>query len=291
MNLRDIIPNDPLLEDMSRRGFLKGLGAAAGMAATGASAAPFSHGEYKDQMTGKSDGKYSKVRSDDGRATLTLDWPVGGRGQLIVSIPGTTINFGARGAAGRIKIGSGPVQDVWLNQGQTGSYSWAGILNNSLISKILSHSGEVKIEVPFYRTGPEIFKFTIEQDNITKSMPKPDVKKSGAASDDSQNKDSKPVSAPSVGYQGRIKARIIPNFVYPESSKMLEESGIIKVQINVNQDGTIESRNIVQSSGYKRLDEAVLSAIDKTSVLPKDVDGNAKSVEIEFKASISQGLQ
>lgn len=171
MKLHDIIPNDPLLEDLSRRGFLKGVGAAAGSAATGAMAAPFRHGEYKDQMTGKSQGRYSKVKADNGNATLTLRWPGSDQPRIDIDLPGKTINFGASGAAGaRVKVGNGPVIETYLSKGQSGDYSWGAILDTNLVRKILTHSGELKIEVDIFRTGPQIFKFTIEQDQVTKDF-------------------------------------------------------------------------------------------------------------------------
>jgi len=45
------------------------------------------------------------------------------------------------------------------------------------------------------------------------------------------------------------------------------------VEVKVAPDGTIVSRKLVTSSGSPTWDETVLRAIDKTEVLPKDVDG------------------
>ena len=278
MRLHEIIPNDPLLEDLSRRGFLKGVGAVAGSAATGAMAAPFRHGEYKDQMSGKSQGKYSKVRADNGNATLTLHWPGSDQPRIDIDLPGKTINFGASGAAGaRVKIGNGPVIETYLNRGQSGNYSWGAILDTNLVRKILTHSGELKIEVNIFRTGPEIFKFTIEQDNITKSIPKPEVKKSQAApaSDDSQDTDNVSTT-PSTGYQARIKARIMPNITGNPTCKA-------SVEIQSTNDGTIISRKLVKSSGDPAWDSELLKGIDKTSTLPRDVDGRVpQTITITF---------
>jgi colicin import membrane protein len=46
-----------------------------------------------------------------------------------------------------------------------------------------------------------------------------------------------------------------------------------EVAVKVAPDGTILSRRIVQTSGNKAWDEAVLRAIDKTEMFPKDTDG------------------
>jgi len=45
------------------------------------------------------------------------------------------------------------------------------------------------------------------------------------------------------------------------------------VDVRTSPDGTIISRKLVKSSGVKSWDDAVLNAIDKTEVLPRDVDG------------------
>lgn len=276
MRLHDIIHNDPLLEELSRRGFLKGVGAAAGMAATGAQAAPFSHGEYKDQMTGKSKGRYSTVKADNGNAILTLKWPGSGQARIDIDLPGKTINFSASGSSGaRVKIGNGPVIETYLSRGQSGDYSWGAILDTNLVRKILAHSGELKVEVNIFRTGPEIFKFTIEQDNITKSVPNPEVKKSQAASDDYKHTDTGSIRA-SAGYQERVKARITPNITG-------NPAGNVSVEIRSTNDGTIISRKLVKSSGDSAWDSEVLKGVDKTSTLPRDVDGNVpKTITITF---------
>ncbi|OYU43761.1 MAG: protein TolA [Burkholderiales bacterium PBB4] len=84
-------------------------------------------------------------------------------------------------------------------------------------------------------------------------------------------------SGPSVGYAGRISARIKPNITFTE---ILSDNPLAKVEVRTSPDGTIISRRIVQSSGVKAWDEAVLSAIDKTEVLPRDVDGRVPSILI-----------
>ena len=51
-----------------------------------------------------------------------------------------------------------------------------------------------------------------------------------------------------------------------------------EVEVKVGMDGVIQSRRIVQSSGNKAWDDAVLRAIDKTEVFPKDTDGRIPPV-------------
>lgn len=77
-------------------------------------------------------------------------------------------------------------------------------------------------------------------------------------------------SGPSASYAGRLVGRIKPNITYPGEAMGNPRA---EVEVKVNADGTILSRRIVQSSGNKAWDDAVLRAIDKTEVLPKDTDG------------------
>lgn len=84
-------------------------------------------------------------------------------------------------------------------------------------------------------------------------------------------------SGPSQGYAGRIRARVKPNIVYTED---ISGNPTAEVQVRVAPDGTIVGRELIKSSGVKSWDEAVLKAIDKTEVLPRDVDGRVPSAMV-----------
>ena len=77
-------------------------------------------------------------------------------------------------------------------------------------------------------------------------------------------------SGPSASYAGRIKARIKPNIVL---TAPVAGNPSATVEVRVAPDGTIVGRKLVTSSGSPAWDETVLRAIDKTEVLPRDVDG------------------
>jgi TonB family protein len=96
------------------------------------------------------------------------------------------------------------------------------------------------------------------------------------------------MSSSSASYAGRIKARIKPNFTLAGASERLEETGSVTVEIRTSPDGTIISRKVVASSGFRRLDNAVLQAIDRTDVLPRDQDGRVPpTINISFKINQS----
>jgi colicin import membrane protein len=77
-------------------------------------------------------------------------------------------------------------------------------------------------------------------------------------------------SGPSASYAGRIKARVRPNIVLTAT---IAGNPSATVEVRVAPDGTIVARKLVTSSGAPAWDETVLRAIDKTEVLPKDIDG------------------
>jgi colicin import membrane protein len=79
---------------------------------------------------------------------------------------------------------------------------------------------------------------------------------------------------PSAGYGDRIRSRIKPNIVMTEAT---EGSPRAEVEVRAAPDGAILSRRLIKSSGDKNWDEAVLRAIDRTGVLPRDTDGTVPS--------------
>jgi colicin import membrane protein len=81
-------------------------------------------------------------------------------------------------------------------------------------------------------------------------------------------------AGPSASYAGRIVARVRPNIVLTESVPPTLRA---EVEVRAAPDGTIIGRRLVKSSGNKDWDDAVLRAIDRTEVLPRDTDGRVPS--------------
>jgi len=82
-------------------------------------------------------------------------------------------------------------------------------------------------------------------------------------------------SGPSDSYGGRIRARIKPNITFDPSS--VAGNPAAEVEVRCAPDGTIVSKKLVKSSGNAAWDNAVLKAIDKTEILPRDTDGRVHS--------------
>ena len=103
----------------------------------------------------------------------------------------------------------------------------------------------------------------------------------GAAANGSPGGTAAQSAGPSAGYAGRIKARIRPNIVLTDN---VDGNPLATVEVRLAPDGTITSRKLVKSSGAKVWDDAVLRAVDKTEILPRDIDGRVPPViEIDFK--------
>ena len=88
-------------------------------------------------------------------------------------------------------------------------------------------------------------------------------------------------TGPSAGYAGRVVARIKPNIVFTE---YISTNPTAVIEVRCASDGRIVGKKLVKSSGIKAWDDAVMRAIDKTEILPKDTDGTVpSSFEISFR--------
>jgi colicin import membrane protein len=88
-------------------------------------------------------------------------------------------------------------------------------------------------------------------------------------------------SGPSASYAGRVAARVKPNIVFTEE---IAGNPRAEVEVRTSPDGTIIGQRILKSSGVRGWDEAVLKAVIKTEVLPRDVDGRVPSpLIIDFR--------
>jgi colicin import membrane protein len=107
------------------------------------------------------------------------------------------------------------------------------------------------------------------------------MSQAGATGEPSSTGTAQRTAGPSATYAGRIKARILPNIVFSDS---VDGNPLATVEVKAAPDGTIVGRRLLKSSGVKAWDDAVLRAIDKTEVLPRDTDGRVPaSFEIAFR--------
>lgn len=88
-------------------------------------------------------------------------------------------------------------------------------------------------------------------------------------------------AGPSGSYGGKVAAKVRPNIVYPD---VISGNPRAEVEVRLSPDGTIVGKRLVQSSGNKAWDDAVMRALEKTETLPRDVDGRVPpSLMIGFR--------
>jgi hypothetical protein len=164
-------------EDLSRRGFLRGAGAAAVAGAAGsAMAAPFKHSQNVDPMTDKAQGGTSTVVSDDGSGKLHIQWNSENSGVWFYLNQGllgfSSVSSGFPLQSMRIKIGNSPVNDTVGTVSKNFKSMQIGGPDDTkqLASKILKHSGELRLEVLLANGNKKVLKFTIEPDATSRSV-------------------------------------------------------------------------------------------------------------------------
>jgi len=77
-------------------------------------------------------------------------------------------------------------------------------------------------------------------------------------------------NAPSENYAGRIRARVKPNITYTHTGS---DNPHAIAEVRTAPDGTIVGVRIAGPSGNPAWDEAVVRALHKTEILPRDIDG------------------
>lgn len=88
-------------------------------------------------------------------------------------------------------------------------------------------------------------------------------------------------AGPTAGYGGKVRAKVKPNIVFTED---ITGNPSAEVEVRTALDGTIMSQRLVKSSGNKAWDDAVVKAIIRTEVMPRDVDGRVPTPMIlEFR--------
>ncbi len=119
-----------------------------------------------DQMTGESKGGKARVWSEDGQALLEVYFGPNTKDIVFIEVKNQVINFGVDGTSVRIKAG-GKVINAHLDRPTSGAYDYGGVHEEwypGLIKRIFA-GGEIKIEVPIYRKGPQIYTWNVKPFN------------------------------------------------------------------------------------------------------------------------------
>ncbi len=89
-------------------------------------------------------------------------------------------------------------------------------------------------------------------------------------------------AGPSASYLGRLRARIKPNITFSDAQlQTVVGNPAAEVAVLCSPSGQIIGKKLKVSSGNDAWDQAVLNAVEKTGMLPRDENGNMPS-EITF---------
>lgn len=82
-------------------------------------------------------------------------------------------------------------------------------------------------------------------------------------------------AAPSAGWVGRVKGKIRPLIIYSDDGVA---NPTTEVQVTLGPDGRILGSKVLKASNDADWDRAVLRAIEKAEILPRDTDGRVPPV-------------
>jgi TonB family protein len=262
-------------EDISRRGFLKGAGAAA---VAGAGLATTSNAKADEQEI----NKWVKYATDLAIASMgwmardtkyeLREWLVDNVSKWVSDYCTKTNSYNAK-----------EVVDYCNQKGAEAS----GMDKLNVVGKIFSNNMKDRYQDFLYAY----------RDGIKESYLKFNKARQVAQSDLEQKRRENMARMASANqgttYAQKIIRRIKPNITFMDVDKMEGNPEAI-VEIRCAPDGTILSRKLTKSSGNTEWDQAVIRAIDKSEQIPQDVDGKVPSpIIISFKPldeSVNQGV-
>ena len=108
---------------------------------------------------------------------------------------------------------------------------------------------------------------------VVKSSPKPVVPPSMANQKATTGSSNSATSGGNPGakanYFTQLKSVLAQNKRYPRASRRRNEEGVVSLSFVAHADGSVSEVTITESSGHKRLDNAVLDMIKRSTPLPK----------------------
>ncbi|HEX5622853.1 MAG TPA: TonB family protein [Sulfuricurvum sp.] len=83
---------------------------------------------------------------------------------------------------------------------------------------------------------------------------------------------------------GEIRALLVKNLHYPKNAQRLKMQGEVRISFRLEQDGSVEDVEVIQSSGFELLDEDARSLIKKTAPqFPKPSKSIRLSVPLSYQ--------
>jgi colicin import membrane protein len=90
---------------------------------------------------------------------------------------------------------------------------------------------------------------------------------------------------PSASYFGRLRAKVRSNIIFPYALlQTVVGNPVAYVEVTSSPRGIIESIDLVKSSGNSAWDQAVIDALRKIEILPRDETGIIpRKIQFEFR--------
>ena len=84
-----------------------------------------------------------------------------------------------------------------------------------------------------------------------------------------------------------LQVRFSRPIYYPEEARLFQEEGVVTVSITVSSNGSLEKVALVRSSGFSRLDQAVLKALESAVFFPAVQKGrkirSTQAMDFQFR--------
>ncbi|MFZ4402886.1 MAG: TonB family protein [Pseudobdellovibrionaceae bacterium] len=93
-----------------------------------------------------------------------------------------------------------------------------------------------------------------------------------------------------MSYLDKVRSKIEFHKIYPKASKLFKEQGSVKVKLQILKSGHVRKIEIVESSQFKRLDEAAIKAVAEAAPFdqfPSDVKFASWSILIPMRFELN----
>ena len=92
-----------------------------------------------------------------------------------------------------------------------------------------------------------------------------------------------------VGYIDSLREEIERNKKYPLLSKSKNEEGVVLLSFRINKNGKIDKLKIIKSSGYEKLDEAAIKAVEKGVYknIPNELEDEYLDIQVPIKFNLN----
>ena len=154
----------------------------------------------------------------------------------------------------------------------------SGLIHAALLGPLnWSHSQEAK---PGFFSGKRSFQVTLSAHKT--KLPQKVSKQSRRAN--TQKIDTPTQLERKLVVEEAHSAPLLTPPPYPEESRLYGEEGLVKIKLHLNSSGRVQSFEILESSGYERLDQAVIEQMKRSTFALE----NGSELELSFNFELTE---